>query len=113
MTGILAKVAGKLRELFDRGLEATAPATPSRVLASVEERGHILYAVVRCGEHEARERLPREILKWPNARASAYLDEVKDRLIAKVGLVSKDQPPPASPALSRRGRRAARARRPR
>lgn len=81
----LKKVAGMLAD-------ATALADAVDFQSGIVEDGKYLFAEAKVGEYTVRERLPRDILKWPDDRQSAYLDEVTAKLTRKLGMASKDKP---------------------
>ncbi len=75
--------------LFSKAIDATEPAKPVDWDASVVEEGKYIYAEIRIGGFVMRERIPRQIHKWPPARQEAHLEEVKNRLLKKSRIATK------------------------
>jgi hypothetical protein len=65
------------------GLAAVEPAAPP-VESGVLEEGKYLYAWIRQGGFEVRERLPAHIRKLPEAKQSELLDEALAKLKKKI-----------------------------
>lgn len=84
MNAAFAKLLATFYGLFGKFADAAAPAKPLEVEAEIVEIDNAVYAAIRVGGYYAKERLDRDIYKWPEDRQAAKLEEVKNRLLKKL-----------------------------
>lgn len=91
--------------------EAATLANPIKIDSGTryEREGAVLFAYIKVGEIEAKERIPLDIEKWSETRKSAYLDQVIASLVKKLPLAAREQVAPTA-TTARVERRAAKAR---
>lgn len=64
---------------------------PEKPEGEIIQEGQCIYATMKLGDKEVRERLPLVIKKWPEERASEYLEAVTIRLKRKLGIVTTQE----------------------
>lgn len=74
----------------DKLLEVTTPDMPEAHIFSREEN-HRVFVVLKIGQREFTERIPRQVLKFSARMSELYTSKVIDRLKKKAGIKRKSE----------------------